>query len=99
MVGGRNRFFDIKKDQEANLFVIDINGTLALSVNGLLTFMVSKTGLSHSQLIKIIFYESMVRNNLTPSQYLEELVAPLKNRLYPHRGSTNRSVFQRYLQK
>lgn len=35
---------DIKKDQEGNLFVIDINGTPALSVNGSLTFMASKVG-------------------------------------------------------
>ncbi len=86
---------DIKKDQEGNLFVIDINGTPALSVNGSLTFMASKMGLSHSQLIKIIFYESMVRNNLAPSQYLEEVVAPLKNRLYPHKGDQQIEVFSK----
>jgi len=84
---------DIKKDQEGNLFVIDINGTPALSVNGSLTFMASKVGLSHSQLIKIIFYESMVRNNLAPSQYLEKLIAPLKKRLYPHKGDQHIEVF------
>jgi len=77
---------DIKKDTDGNLYVIDINGTPALSVNGSITFMGSKVGLSHSQLIKIIFYESMVRNNLAPNQYLEELIEPLKKKLYPHKG-------------
>jgi D-alanine-D-alanine ligase-like ATP-grasp enzyme len=84
---------DIKKDQEGNLYVIDINGTPSLSLHGSVTFMASKVGLSHSQLIKIIFYESMVRNNLVPSQYLEELVAPLKERLYPYEGNQLIEVF------
>lgn len=84
---------DIKKDQEGNLYVIDINGTPSLSLHGSVTFMASKVGLSHSQLIKIIFYESMVRNNLVPSQYLEELVNPLKERLYPYEGNQLIEVF------
>ncbi len=84
---------DIKEDSEGNLYVIDINGTPALSVHGSVTFMASKVGLSHSQLIKIIFYESMVRNNLAPSQYLEELITPLKERLYPYQGDQLIEVF------
>lgn len=84
---------DIKKDQDGNLYVIDINGTPSLSMHGSVTFMASKVGLSHSQLIKIIFYESMVRNNLVPSQYLEELIAPLKERLYPYHGDQLIEVF------
>jgi D-alanine-D-alanine ligase len=84
---------DIKKDTDGNLYVIDINGTPALSLNGSLTFMASKVGLSHSQLIKIIFYESMVRNNLAPSRYLEEVIEPLKKRLYPHKGDNLIEVF------
>lgn len=84
---------DVKKDTDGNLYVIDINGTPALSVNGSITFMGSKVGLSHSQLIKIIFYESMVRNNLAPDQYLEELIEPLKKKLYPHKGDKFVEVF------
>lgn len=84
---------DIKKDADGNLYVIDINGTPALSANGSLTFMASKVGLTHSQLIKIIFYESMVRNDLAPSQYLEEVIAPLKKKLYPHKGDQTIEVF------
>ncbi len=84
---------DIKKDQEGNLYVIDINGTPSLSIHGSVTFMASKVGLSHSQLIKIVFYESMVRNNLVPSQYLEELIAPLKEKLYPYYGDQLIEVF------
>jgi D-alanine-D-alanine ligase len=84
---------DIKKDFEGNLYVIDINGTPALAVNGSVSFMASKVGLSHSQLIKIIFYESMVRNNLAPNKYLEEVIAPLKKKLYPHQGDQQIEVF------
>lgn len=84
---------DIRKDLDGNLYVIDINGTPALSVNGSLTFMASKIGISHSQLIKIIFYESLVRNNLATSQYLEEIIAPLKKRLYPYKGDSQIEVF------
>jgi len=49
--------------------------------------------LSHSQLIKIVFYESMVRNNLATSQYLESLIEPLKKKLYPHKGDKQIEVF------
>lgn len=69
---------DIKKDQEGNPYVIDINGSPSLSVHSSVTFMASKFGLSQSQLIKIIFFEGMVRNNLINSQHLEELIAPLR---------------------
>jgi len=78
---------DIKKDQEGNLYVIDINGNPSLSIHSSLTFMASKVGLSHSQLIKIIFYESMARNKLITSQNLEELIAPLKERIFLLRRS------------
>jgi len=84
---------DIKQDSEGNLYVIDINGTPSLSINGSITFMASKVGLSHSQLIKIVFYESMVRNNLATSQYLESLIEPLKKKLYPHKGDKQIEVF------
>jgi D-alanine-D-alanine ligase-like ATP-grasp enzyme len=84
---------DVKKDIDGKLYVIDINGTPALSVNGSITFMGSKIGLSHSQLIKIVFYESMVRNNLAPNQYLEDLIEPLKKKLYPHKGDKFVEVF------
>ena len=73
---------DIKKDLEGNLYVIDINANPSLSVHSSVTFMASKVGLSQSQLIKIIFYESMVRSKLMSSQNLEELVAPLKEYSY-----------------
>ncbi len=72
---------DIKKDEKGNLYVIDINGAPSLSLRSSLNFMASKIGLSHSQLIQIIFYESMARNNLVPSQYLEELITPIRERL------------------
>jgi D-alanine-D-alanine ligase len=84
---------DVKKDTNGKLYVIDINGTPALSVNGSITFMGSKVGLSHSQLIKIIFYESMVRNNLAPNQYLEELIEPLKKIFHPHKEDKSIEVF------
>lgn len=77
---------DIKTDLEENLYIIDINGTPALSVNGSLTFMASKVGLSHSELTIIIFYESMVRNNLVPNQFLEDLISPLKQKIYPYKS-------------
>ena len=73
---------DLKRDQEGNLYVIDINGNPSLSVHSSITFMASKVGLSHNQLIKIIFYESMARNKLIISHNLEELIAPLKDYSY-----------------
>jgi hypothetical protein len=35
----------------------------------------------------------MVRNNLAPSRYLEEVIEPLKKRLYPHKGDNLIEVF------
>jgi hypothetical protein len=72
---------DIKKDQEGNFYVIDINASPSLSVHSSVTFMASKVGLSQSQLIKFIFYEGMVKNKLINSQHQEELIAPLRARL------------------
>jgi len=66
---------DIKTNQEGNLNVIDINSNPSLSVHSSVTFMANKVGLSQSQLIKIIFYQGMVRNNLINNQHLEELIA------------------------
>ena len=75
---------DIKEDREGNIYIIDINGNPALTVNGSVVFMADKMGLSHNQLIKIVLYESMVRNKLTPGKYLEELIIPLKEKLQPY---------------
>jgi len=44
---------DFKEDKSGNPYIIDVNGTPALSLTGSLTFMASKVGLTHSQLIKL----------------------------------------------
>ncbi|MFZ2330583.1 MAG: ATP-grasp domain-containing protein [Atribacterota bacterium] len=75
---------DIKKDQIGNLYVIDINGSPALTKRASVAFMASKAGLSQSQLIKLVFYNSIVRNSLSPSKYLEDLIRPLQEKLKPY---------------
>jgi D-alanine-D-alanine ligase len=75
---------DIKADQEGNLYVIDINGTPSLSMFSSVTFMAHQAPLSHSELIKILLYESLLRNNLSPIESLAELVAPIKEKLSPY---------------
>jgi len=72
---------DFMEDELGNIYVIDVNGTPALSLNGSLTFMASKVGLTHSQLIKLIFYESVVRYDLAPNYLLEEIVSRIQAKL------------------
>jgi len=69
------------ESRKAYVNVIDVNGTPALSLTGSLTFMASKVGLTHSQLIKLIFYESVVRHNLAPTYLLEEIISKIQARL------------------
>jgi len=72
---------DFMEDESGNTYVIDVNGTPALSLTGSLTFMASKVGLTHSQLIKLIFYESVVRYNLAPTYLLEEIISKIQAKL------------------
>ena len=76
---------DFREDELGNIYVIDVNGTPSLSLTSSLTFMASKVGLTHSQLIKLIFYESIVRYNLAPTYLLEEIISKIQARLatYP----------------
>lgn len=74
---------DIKKDTKGTLRVIDINGAPSFSVKSSVNFMANKAGLSHSQIIQFVCYEGMIKNNLVPSQYLEELMVPIKKTLAP----------------
>ena len=72
---------DFMEDELGNIYVIDVNGTPALSPSGSLAFMASKVGLTHSQLIKLIFYESIVRYNLAPTYLLEEIISKIQAKL------------------
>ena len=72
---------DFREDESGNPYVIDVNGTPALSLTGSLTFMASKVGLTHNQLIKLIFYESIVRYNLAPTYLLEEIIFKIQTKL------------------
>jgi len=76
---------DLIEDKSGKTYVIDVNGTPALSLTGSITFMASKVGLTHSQLIKLIFYESVIRYDLAPTYLLEEIISKIQARLatYP----------------
>ena len=72
---------DLIEDEPGKTYVIDVNGTPALSLTGSLTFMASKVGLTHSQLIKLIFYESIVRYDLAPTCLLKETISKIQAKL------------------
>jgi D-alanine-D-alanine ligase len=72
---------DFIEDESGETYVIDVNGTPALSLTGSLTFMASKVGLTHNQLIKLIFYESVVRYDLAPTYLLEEIISKIQAKL------------------
>ncbi|MEA1940288.1 MAG: ATP-grasp domain-containing protein [Candidatus Caldatribacteriota bacterium] len=72
---------DLKEDESGNIYVIDVNGTPALSLSGSFTFMASKVGLTHTQLIHLILYESLVRYNLAPDYLLKKIIFQIQIRL------------------
>jgi len=72
---------DLIEDESGKTYVIDVNGTPALSLTGSLTFMASKVRITHSQLIKLIFYESIVRYDLVPTCLLEENISKIQTKL------------------
>jgi len=78
---------DLKEDEGGNIYVIDVNGTPALSSSGSLNFMAAKSGLEHKQLVQMILYESMLRYGLTPNHFFDELVKGLKIRLVKHEAT------------
>ena len=43
--------------------------------------MASKVGLTHGELIKLIFYESVVRHDLAPTYLLEEIISKIQAKL------------------
>jgi len=72
---------DLKEDESGNIYVIDVNGTPALNRQGSLTFMASHLGITHDKLIKLVFYESVIRYNLIPNLLLEEMLAEIHIKL------------------
>ena len=77
---------DLKEDGLGNIYVIDVNGTPAFSPPGSLSFMASKVGLSHSQFIKLVFYEGVVRYDLAPTYFLEEIISQIQSKLVTYEG-------------
>jgi len=75
---------DLKEDELRDIYVIDVNGTPALSFTGSLNFMASGTGLNHNHLVQLVLYESMLRYGLTPNIFFDELVKGLKLKLIKH---------------
>ena len=83
---------DLKEDESGNIHVIDINGTPALSQSSSLTFMAIKAGLTHNQLIKLIFYESAIRHNLVPTSLLKKIISPIQTKLSTHKSNEDSQV-------
>ncbi len=72
---------DLKEDESGHIYVIDVNGTPALHRKSSLAFMASHLGINHNKLIKLVFFESVIRNNLIPNNLLEEMLAEVHIKL------------------
>lgn len=72
---------DLKEDELGNIYIIDVNGTPAFSLNSSLSFMATKVGLTHSQFIKLVFYESVIRYDLAPTYFLQEIISEIQAKL------------------
>ncbi|MFZ7102324.1 MAG: hypothetical protein ACOWWO_06640 [Peptococcaceae bacterium] len=72
---------DLKEDPEGNIYVIDVNGTPALSQTGSLNFMACHAGMTHAQLIQLVLYESLLRNGITSNASFVDAVLEVRSLL------------------
>lgn len=86
LLGARDALrLDLRADNLGNFYVIDVNGTPSLNPTSSLAAMAASIGLSLTQLINFILYQSLLRNGLPPGPHLERLADEVSRNLYPYR--------------
>lgn len=79
---------EIREDVNKNYYVIDVNGTPAITQGASLAYMMERLGLKHYQLICAVMYFAFVKNNISVNEVLKnimdevlEVLAPYKEKL------------------
>ncbi|MDN5344820.1 MAG: D-alanine-D-alanine ligase [Clostridia bacterium] len=85
-IGGKDALrIDLRADSVGKIYIIDVNGTPSLSPLASLTTMALATGLSYSQFINCLLYQSLLEYGLPAGSKLQDLIAPALALLYPYR--------------
>ena len=80
---------EVREDNNKNLYVIDVNGTPAITQGASLAFMVDQLGLEHYHLVCSILYFAMLKNNLSVNIELESMMKDTLELLSPYQQAGN----------
>lgn len=83
---------EVREDQHQVPHVIDVNGTPSLSGGASLTYMAEHIGISFSELINIIVYNSLKRNGAIPKDRLTNFVYPAILKLKTYQKDVEQAV-------
>lgn len=72
---------DLKEDEEGNIYIIDVNGTPSLGMNGSLVSMAQHLDISQAQLVGLVLDKSYQRYGIEPPSALLELTADALQKL------------------
>lgn len=75
---------EVREDANKNLYVIDVNGTPAITQGASLAFMMDTLGLEHYQLICAIMYFAFEKNNISINPELEKIMIEVLDVLAPY---------------
>ncbi|MGB9662034.1 MAG: D-alanine--D-alanine ligase family protein [Moorellaceae bacterium] len=75
---------DLRADSQGRFYVIDVNGTPSLNPTSSLTAMALSLGLTYTQLINFVLYQSLLNYGFLPGNRLQDLVAPVVEALRPY---------------
>ena len=76
---------EIREDANKNYYVIDVNGTPAITQGASLAFMMEHLGLKHYQLICAIMYFAFTKNNISVNDDLETIMDEVLDILAPYK--------------
>lgn len=84
---------EVREDSNKNMYVIDVNGTPAITKGASLALMAGSLGLSHQELICSVLYFALTKNNLEINNQLAAIMEPILTTLAPY-GSNNKDSQQ-----
>lgn len=76
---------EIREDINKNYYVIDVNGTPAITQGASLAFMMEHLGLKHYQLLCAILYFALKKNNISVNDHLDTIMEEVLEVLLPYK--------------
>lgn len=80
---------EVREDSNKNLYVIDVNGTPAVTQGASLAFMMEQLGLEHYQLICSVLYFAMLKNDIEVNSELKNIMGHILGVLAPYQQTIN----------